>query len=176
MLWTFFAAVHLVLRNYVAGKTLLLSNFDHASRDFLVRIRSTFCTTAVLRRKCRSVFQRNTQVLLISGRPHCNNTSQHQLQARTLHNSCFVEVCHIADDNKAKHPPFEETTSNSCFVEVCHVADDNKSIFCFHLIIIVLSLPYSLDILLHDQELRQHSNFKTWADFNLQIQRDEPGK
>ena len=150
MLWTFFAAVDLELRNYVAGKTLLLSNFDHASREFLVRSRSTFCTTDVLRRKCRSVFQRNTRVLLISAPPHCNNTSQHQLQARTLHNSCFVEVCHIADDN--------------------------KSIFCFHLIIIVLSLPYSLDILLHDQELRQHSNFKTWADFNLQIQRDEPGK
>ena len=127
MLWTFFAAVHLVLRNYVAGKTLLLSNFDHASRDFLVRIRSTFCTTAVLRRKCRSVFQRNTQVLLISGRPHCNNTSQHQLQARTLHNSCFVEVCHIANNN--------------------------KSIFCFLLVIIVLSLPYSVDRVLNDQEL-----------------------
>lgn len=104
MLWTIFAAEHLVLRNCVAGKTLLLSNFDHASGEFLVRSRSTFCSTGELRRNCRSVFQRNTQVLLISGAPHCNNTSQHQLQARTLRNSCFLEVCHIADDNKAKHP------------------------------------------------------------------------
>jgi hypothetical protein len=101
MLLTFLDAVDLVLKDCVAGKTLLQSNFDDVSREFCVRSPSTFRTTGELRRKGRSVFQRNTQVLLAN---HCNNTSQHQLQARTLRNSCVVEVCHIADNNKAKNP------------------------------------------------------------------------
>ena len=44
-----------------------------------------------------------------------------------------------------------------------------KSFFCFLLVIIILSLPYSFDRVLNDQELRQHSNFNAWLDFNLQI-------
>ena len=86
-----------------------------------------------------------------------------------IHKLCYVQVLLNAT---AHHTHYK----TSCFVEVCRIANNNKSIFCFFLVIIVLSLPQSFDRVLNDQELRQHSNFKAWSDFNLQIQCDEPGK
>ncbi len=51
------------------------------------------------------------------------------------------------------HTHYKTPRSNSCFVEVCHIAKDSKSIFCLLLVIITLSLPYSFDRVLNDQEL-----------------------
>jgi hypothetical protein len=56
------------------------------------------------------------------------------------------------------HTHYKTPRSNSHFVEVCHIANDNKSFFCLLLVIIALSLPYSFDRVLNDQELRQRLN------------------
>jgi hypothetical protein len=90
-----------------------------------------------------------------------------------IHKSCYFQVLLTATTH---HTHYKAPRSNSCFVEVCHIANNNKSIFCILLVIIILSLPSSFDRALNDQELRQHLNFNPWSDFNLQIQCDEPGK
>ena len=154
---TSFPAVDFVLMNCVAGEVCLLSNFQNVSGDFCICTLSTFCTMGGLCRKCHSVFSAKYTSFVVF---KCSSLQQHIT------------------------PITRTPRSNSCFVEVCHIANDNKSIFCFLLVvIIILSLPYSLDRVLHDQfcpchigTSGQHSNFKAWLDFNLQIQCNEPGK
>ena len=92
----------------------------------------------------------------------------HSILFSKIHKFCYFQVLLSAT---AHHTHYKTPRSNSCVVEVCQ-----KAIFCFLLVIIVLSLPSSIDRVLNDQELQQHSTFKGWLDFNLQIQCAEPGK
>ena len=128
----------------------MLSNFQNVSREFCIRTPSTFFTMGGLRRKCHSVL--------------------------TAKYTSFVILLQMLLTATTHHTHYKTPRSNSRFVEVCHIANDNKSFFCLLLVIIALSLPYSFDRVLNDQELQQHSNFKAWSDFNMQIQCDEPGK